>query len=104
LGLITREKDFGGLDVPNLRDMDLCLLGSWFNRFFTAEDKIWRKINEYKYNTLPSICWAADNNSSPFWKGIIWAAPSVWSGYRWEVGDGKHVLFWLDILGAQSIL
>jgi hypothetical protein len=52
-GLITRKKEFGGLSVLNLRDMNLCLLGSWFHQYFTAGDKIWKKIIEYKYNTSP---------------------------------------------------
>jgi hypothetical protein len=69
-GLITRKKEFGGLGVPNLRDMNLCLLGSWFKRFFSTEDKIFRKIIEYKYNTSPNILWINPiASSSPFWKG-----------------------------------
>jgi hypothetical protein len=95
-GLITRKKEFGGLHVPNLRDMNLCLLGSWFKRFFTAGDKIWRKIIEYKYDTTPNICWAVDNHASPFWKGIVWAAPSIRTGYCWKVGNGRNILSWLD--------
>jgi hypothetical protein len=26
------EKDFGGLGVPSLRDLNICLLGSWVRR------------------------------------------------------------------------
>jgi hypothetical protein len=104
-GLITRKKKFGGLGVPNLRDMNLCLLGSWFKRFFSAEDKIWRKIIEYKYNTSPNICWISSNaTSSPFWKGLTWAAPSIRSSYHWKVGNGKNVLFWLDTLMSGGSL
>jgi hypothetical protein len=28
-------------------DMNLCLLGSWFKRFFTAGEKVWR--NNYVF-------------------------------------------------------
>jgi hypothetical protein len=95
-GLITRKKEFGGLDVPNLRDMNLCLLGSWFKRFFNAEDKIWKRIVSYKYNTSPNLCWISDHGSSPFWKSLCWAAPSVRTGYNWKLGNGNKMLFWLD--------
>ena len=95
-GLVNRSKEFGGLGIPNLRDMNLCLLGSWFNRYFNAGDKIWRQIVDFKYNFSPNILWTTEYNASPFWKGIIWAAPSVRSGYKWEVGTGVDVLFWLD--------
>jgi hypothetical protein len=58
-GLITRKKEFGGLDVPNLRDMNLCLIGYWFKRFFNSEDKIWKQIISHKYRTTPNLCWIA---------------------------------------------
>jgi hypothetical protein len=103
--LITRKKEFGGLDDPNFRDMNLCLLGSWFKRFVTAGDKLWKKLVEFKYNTSPNISWVSDSaSSSPFWKGVVWAAPSVHFGYHWKVGDGKTILFWLDTWIADCSL
>jgi hypothetical protein len=52
---------------------------------------------EYKYDTTPNIFCAMDNHASPFWKGIVWAAPSVRTGYCWKVGNGCSVRFWHDI-------
>ncbi|GJN00206.1 hypothetical protein PR202_ga17620 [Eleusine coracana subsp. coracana] len=52
------KKEFGGLGVPNLRDLNLCLLGSWVKR-----------------------------NSSPFWKGVMYAARAIKFGYKWMIGD-----------------
>jgi hypothetical protein len=31
-GHVAMEKDFGGLGVPSLRDLNICLLGSWVRR------------------------------------------------------------------------
>jgi hypothetical protein len=31
---VNMEKEFGGLGVPNLRELNLCLLGSWVRRYF----------------------------------------------------------------------
>jgi hypothetical protein len=31
--LVSMRKEFGGLGVPNLRDLNLCLLGSWVRRY-----------------------------------------------------------------------
>jgi hypothetical protein len=95
-GLITRKKEFGGLDVPNLRDMNLCLMRSWFKRFFNSEDKIWKQIISHKYRTNPNLCWIADYGSSPFWKSLCWAAPSVRLGFNWRLGNGNKILFWMD--------
>lgn len=44
-------KDFGGLGIPNLRDLNLCLLGSWVSRYFNDGGKLWREILYFKYNT-----------------------------------------------------
>lgn len=47
--LVSMKKDQGGLGVPNLRDLNLCLLGSWVKRFIKDENKLWQKIIHRKY-------------------------------------------------------
>lgn len=39
LGFISRENNFGGMAVPNLRDFNMALLASWGRRFFESEGK-----------------------------------------------------------------
>jgi hypothetical protein len=34
------KKEFGGLEIPDLRDLNLCLLGSWVKRFIADEGKL----------------------------------------------------------------
>jgi hypothetical protein len=43
------KKEHGGLGVPELRDLDLCLLGSWVKRYIMDEGKLWRKVIDRKY-------------------------------------------------------
>jgi hypothetical protein len=38
--LICMKKKYGGLGVPNLNDLNLCLLGSWVKRFISDENKV----------------------------------------------------------------
>jgi hypothetical protein len=38
--LVSMRKEFGGLGVPNLRDLNICLLGSWVKRYFSDGEKI----------------------------------------------------------------
>jgi hypothetical protein len=38
------KKEFGGLGIPDLRDLNLRLLGSWVKRFIADEGKLWRGI------------------------------------------------------------
>jgi hypothetical protein len=39
---VTMEKEFGGLGVPNLRELNMCLLGSWVRRYSLDKDKLLR--------------------------------------------------------------
>jgi hypothetical protein len=34
------KKEFGGLGVPDLRELNLCLLRSWIRRYAADKDKI----------------------------------------------------------------
>jgi hypothetical protein len=38
--LVSMRKEFGGLGVPNLRDLNICLLGSWLKRYCSDSEKI----------------------------------------------------------------
>jgi hypothetical protein len=40
--MIYMEKEYGGLGVPNIKDLNLCLLGSWVKRYIHEERNIWR--------------------------------------------------------------
>jgi hypothetical protein len=37
--------------VTNLRDLNICLLGSWVRRYAQDKDKLWRELIDFKYNT-----------------------------------------------------
>jgi hypothetical protein len=61
------EKEFGGLGVPNLRELNLCLLGSWVRRYFVDNEKIWKQLIDFKYNTSsPNIFTCRENGASNF--------------------------------------
>jgi hypothetical protein len=34
------EKDYGGLGVSNLRELNICLLGSWIRRHAQDKEKL----------------------------------------------------------------
>jgi hypothetical protein len=60
-------KEFGGLGVPNIRDLNICLLGSWIKRYQVGEGKLWKEILDHKYNTeKPNIFCTKDTNCSIF--------------------------------------
>lgn len=102
---ISMCKQFGGLGIPDLREFNICLLGSWLRRYQLDKDKLWTKIIDDKYNTRnPNIFCSSTTGSSQFFKGIMWAAKAAKMGYRWKIGNGKKVRFWEDTwLGNSSM-
>jgi hypothetical protein len=48
---ICMKKEFGGLGIPNLKDLNLFLLGSWIKRYNRAEGSMWKRIVDAKYHT-----------------------------------------------------
>lgn len=103
-GSISMCKEFGGLGITDLRDVNLCLLGSWVKRS-GEENKLWRKIFDEKYNTNnPNIFCTSTVGAPQFCEGLMWAASATKMGFRWKIGDGRKVKFWEDNwLGNSSL-
>ncbi|KAJ1273540.1 hypothetical protein BS78_06G289000 [Paspalum vaginatum] len=98
-------KDFGGLGTPNLRDLNISLLGSWVRRYSEGGGKLWKDIIDFKYSTSnPNIFATRELGASHFFRGVMYAARAAKMGFRWKTGDGKNVKFWEDNwLGSSSL-
>jgi len=98
-------KDFGGLGIPNLRDLNMCLLGSWLRRYQESGGKMWRQLLDFKYNTSePNIFHTSSRGASNFVKGVMWAASAAKMGFMWKIGNSQKVKFWEDNwLGTSSL-
>jgi hypothetical protein len=94
--MICMKKEFGGLDIPQLKDLNLCLIESWVKKFIKDEGRLWRDIVEMKYCRHGNIFHANQGHPSPFWKGVLMAAQAVKLGYRWLPRDGRKIKFWED--------
>jgi hypothetical protein len=103
--LICRRKQFGGLGIPDLANVNLCLLASWIKRYSQDNSKLWKTMVDHKYNTKnPNIFCSDEVGVSRFWKEVMWAVNSTKFGYRWNIGDGNTVRFWEDTLCGTSPL
>jgi hypothetical protein len=102
---VTMLKEYGGLGVPNIRELNLCLLGSWIRRYSLDGGKIWKNLVDYKHNTSnPNVFTCRDDGASNFWKGVFWAVRVAKMGYRWHVGNGSKTRFWEDLwIGSSSL-
>jgi hypothetical protein len=88
--LVIMRKEYHGLGVPNHRDLNICLLGSWIRMYALDKDKIWIQLIDYKYRTEnPNIFTCLEIGASNFWKAVIWATKVAKMGYRWKVGNKK---------------
>src|SRR4051812_32935082 len=83
--LVSMKKDFGGLGIPNLQEINICLLGSWI---LIAHKYLGNKPNIFVPSSNPKI--------SRFWKGLKSIMHAVKFGYRWNIGDGSKTRFWED--------
>jgi hypothetical protein len=55
-------------------------------RYQDGEGRLWRDIIDFKYDVSPNIFCCNTRNSSPFWKGVAWAALLNWvSNGMWEM-------------------
>jgi hypothetical protein len=61
------KKERGGLGILDLRDLNLCLLPSWVQRYYESDDKLWRAVIDAKYVVnSPNLFCCQERNSSPF--------------------------------------
>jgi hypothetical protein len=37
---ICMKKEYGGLGIPNLQDLNICLVGSWIKRYIQGEGSL----------------------------------------------------------------
>ena len=53
--MISQEKECGGMGVPDLRDLNLCLLASWIPIYSLSEHDLWSKIINTELGILISF-------------------------------------------------
>lgn len=64
---VCMRKEFGGMGIPNLQDLNLCLIGSWIKRYIFSEGSLWKRVMDSKYNTKrPNILCCNDPHPSQF--------------------------------------
>jgi hypothetical protein len=66
------KKEYEGLGIPNLKDLNLCLLGSWVKRFISDDAKLWRGL--WIENTVGPIAYFTLTKLTPplFGKALSW--------------------------------
>jgi hypothetical protein len=79
LTLDLYEERFWGMGVPDLKDLNLCLIGSWVRRYIRDENRLLRSIIDKKYCKHGNILFR-QNTCIPFLEGCDHGSPSyeIW--------------------------
>ena len=66
-GLVSQKKEYGGLGIPNLVDLNLCLQASSAKRYQLDGIKLWKQIIDHNYMVNdPNIFCCNTSGASPF--------------------------------------
>jgi hypothetical protein len=66
--------------------MNMSRLASWIRRYNLDDNKTWKQIIDFKYDTeSPNVVSCRETDTSPFWKGVMWASRAAQMGYEWIV-------------------
>lgn len=41
---VSMCREYGGLDIPNLKDLNICLLASWLRRYAQDKNKLSKEL------------------------------------------------------------
>jgi hypothetical protein len=64
--MICMKKEFGELGILQIKDLNLCLLGSWVRRYSQDEGRLRRSIVDRKYCRKGNILCSDKTHASPF--------------------------------------
>ena len=98
--MVCSEKRQGGLGLRKLTILNKALLGKWIWRFASDRDCTWKTLINIKYG-LEGLGWCSNEIRGPFgvglWKEIIKESSWVKENWRFIVGNGTKIRFWLDL-------
>jgi hypothetical protein len=64
---MTLKKKYGGLGIPSLAEMNMCLLASWVKRYHLNHNKLWKQTIDHKNKVNePNIFSCSPVGTSPF--------------------------------------
>lgn len=76
-------------------------------RIITRSEEPWCKVLRAKYGLLENdpLHFKARQHLSNIWQGLVWCSDLLHARLRWEISNGKRVLFWKDLwVGKKPLL
>lgn len=103
---ICRPRKVGGLGIRPLKLVNQALLGKWLWRLGVENDSLWFKVVEAKYG-VSRVGWDVPRLSycqSGLWRGFLSVNDLFEANIKFRIGDGRRVLFWLDVWAGDFFL
>lgn len=47
--MMAQKKEYGGMGIPDLHNLNMCLLASWIGRYHLNQEAIWKSLIDHKY-------------------------------------------------------
>lgn len=79
-------KEFGGLGIPSLRDLNISLLASWLRRYKSDKDKLWKELIDFKYRTMKPNIFLLIQVGVLVFQGLYVGSASCQDGIQMEGG------------------
>lgn len=104
---LCKAKDFGGLGFRDIHLFNQAMLAKQSWRLLRFPDSLLYKILRDRYFRDGDFLRAQVGvNSSQTWKSIVWGRDLFKEGYRWKVGNGRHIYIkhdpWLIRKGLKN--
>jgi len=70
IGLRSQPKEYGGLTVLNLKNMNKAVLSKWLWKYFSQPELMWRWPVELMYYKDTNIFQHKEMHMTTFWKNV----------------------------------
>jgi hypothetical protein len=93
----TKPKRKGGLGIINMRIQNQTLLIKHLDKFYNRRDIPWVNLIWSSHYPNGEVPHATKEKGSFWWKDVLKLADHFRGIVACKIGDGKTVLFWLDV-------
>lgn len=94
---LALPKDFGGLGFTETRLFNTALLAKWLTKIESEDKSLCVELLRKKYLLQGGVFQFSTEGVSQFWTGVLNTRKWMKFGSVWQLGNGTHFYFWLDL-------
>ncbi|KAK9275240.1 hypothetical protein L1049_022502 [Liquidambar formosana] len=102
---VCRPKSLGGLGIQSMGAVNISYMARMGWKLITEPNALWANILIGKYLKDKSFMdYIASGQESYSWKCILKGKEVIKAGFKWVLGNGSKIKFWLDLWVGDDIL